>query len=422
MLTTESFNALLKILEEPPSHIKFIFATTEPNKVLPTIQSRCQRFDFVNISAIDIAKQLKMILDEEKVKYEDDVTVALARLGNGSMRDALSVLDQLLSTGIEPLTIKAFEEFLGQPNRQKLSNLIGKIGDSDAPGVLTAIDELLNTGQSAPQIVISMIDILRDVLVVKSAGAKSGLLILTSEERETTAALAEKFDIAGLIYSITTLEKLRWTIKNSDTPRALLEATMLRFALSEHFINIADLLDKSGGMDVKKKSSPPANVAAAQPIGGVARPGWQPPKVDGSVAVVGKMESIESIKNNWQTIRGNIAESAGKNISGLLATAVPTALANGKLTLQFPASNAILMQMCQSNGKAEVIEAAISKCIGCEVKIAYELSQVGSAAVPPKPPGAKASKQQREEIINDPAVRTLLTGLGATITHIDESQ
>ena len=205
-----------------------------------------------------------MILDEEKVKYEDDVTVALARLGNGSMRDALSLLDQLLSTGIEPLTVKAFEEFLGQPNRQKLSNLIGKIGDSDAAGVLTAIDELLNTGQSAPQIVVSLIDILRDVLVVKSAGAKSGLLILTSEERETTAALAEKFDIAGLIYSITTLEKLRWTIKNSDTPRALLEATMLRFALSEHFINIADLLDKSGGIrDVKKKYSPPANVTAA---------------------------------------------------------------------------------------------------------------------------------------------------------------
>jgi DNA polymerase III subunit gamma/tau len=420
MLTTESFNALLKILEEPPSHIKFIFATTEPNKVLPTIQSRCQRFDFVNISAIDIAKQLKMILDEEKVKYEDDVTVALARLGNGSMRDALSVLDQLLSTGIEPLTVKAFEEFLGQPNRQKLAALIGKIGDSDAAGVLGAIDELLNTGQSAPQIVVSMIDILRDVLVVKSAGAKSGLLILTTEERQTTAALAEKFDIAGLIYSITTLEKLRWTIKNSDTPRALLEATMLRFTLSEHFINIADLLDKPGGMDVKKKSSPPVNVTA------VRHPPLSTLEAGSSMATAplhhSKMESIETIKGNWQTIRGDIAESAGKNISGLLATAVPMTLANGVLTLQFPATNAILMQMCQSNGKAAVIESAISKSIGCEVKVAYELAQGGSTVVSAKPPGARASKQQREEIINDPAVRTLLTGLGATITHIDESQ
>jgi DNA polymerase III subunit gamma/tau len=425
MLTTESFNALLKILEEPPSHIKFIFATTEPNKVLPTIQSRCQRFDFVNISAIDIAKQLKMILDEEKVRYEDDVTVALARLGNGSMRDALSVLDQLLSTGIEPLTVKAFEEFLGQPNRQKLAALIGKIGDSDAAGVLTAIDELLNIGQSAPQIVVSMIDILRDVLVVKSAGAKSGLLILTSDERETTAALAEKFDVAGLIYSITTLEKLRWTIKNSDTPRALLEATMLRFALSEHFINVADLLNKSGGgasADVKKKSSPAVNIAA-QPSSGRGEPMCSPSSGQTHrSASTSKMDNIESIKNNWQAIRGEIAESAGKNISGLLATAVPTALANGTLTLQFPVTNAILMQMCQSNGKPEVIAAAIGKSIGCEVKVAYELGQGNSAAPPAKPPGARASKQQREEIINDPAVRTLLTGLGATITHIDESQ
>jgi DNA polymerase III subunit gamma/tau len=393
--------------------------------VLPTIQSRCQRFDFVNISAIDIAKQLKMILDEEKVKYEDDVTVALARLGNGSMRDALSVLDQLLSTGIEPLTVEAFEEFLGQPNRQKLCNLIGKIGDSDAAGVLTAIDELLNTGQSAPQIVVSMIDILRDVLVVKSAGAKSGLLILTSEEREATAALAEKFDIAGLVYSITTLEKLRWTIKNSDTPRALLEATMLRFALSEHFINIADLLDKSGGgafIDVKKKSSPTANITTA-PLSGRGEPMCSPSSGQTHrSAPTSKLGNIESIKNNWQAIRGEIAESAGRNISGLLATAVPMALTNGVLTLQFPPTGGFTIQMCQSNGKAEAIESAIGKSIGFNVKVAYELSQSGSATPPAKPPGARASKQQREEIINDPAVRTLLTGLGATITHIDESQ
>lgn len=413
MLTTESFNALLKILEEPPSHIKFIFATTEPNKVLPTIQSRCQRFDFVNISAIDIAKQLKKILDDENVKYEDDVTVALARLGNGSMRDALSVLDQLLSTGIEPLTIKAFEEFLGQPNRQKLANLIGKIGDSDAAGVLTAIDELLNTGQSAPQIVVSMIDILRDVLVVKSAGAKSGLLILTSEEREMTAALAEKFDIAGLIYSITTLEKLRWTIKNSDTPRALLEATMLRFALSEHFINIGELLDKSGGMDVKKKSSPAVNPSLVTRDLRLTASGERRATSD----ISGKMDSIEAIKSNWLAIKSAMPAS----IAGLLAAAVPTALANGTLALQFPATSGFTIQMCQSNGKAEVIEAAISQSIGGKVKVVYELAQGSSTAAPAKPPGAKASKQQREEIINDPAVRTLLTGLGATITHIEEN-
>jgi hypothetical protein len=196
---------------------------------------------------------------------------------------------------------------------------------------------------------------------------------------------------------------------------------MLRFAISEHFINIADLLDRSGGMDIKKKSSPPANVVA-QTLPQRQATSIQQTQSTPSQRPAGKFDTIESIKNNWQAIRGEIAESAGKNISGLLATAVPTALANGTLALQFPATNAILAQMCQANGKAEVIESAISKSIGCAVKVKYELSQSDQAAPPAKPPGAKASKQQREEIINDPAVRTLLTGLGATITHIEETQ
>ena len=104
MLTTESFNALLKTLEEPPSHVKFIFATTEPNKVILTIQSRCQRFDFNNITAPKIAGQLKSILKQEKIKYEEDLVLPLAKMANGSMRDALSLLDRLISTGTEPLS------------------------------------------------------------------------------------------------------------------------------------------------------------------------------------------------------------------------------------------------------------------------------------------------------------------------------
>ena len=96
MLSTAAFNALLKILEEPPDHVKFIFATTEPNKVLPTIQSRCQRFDFTAIDPAVIGRQLAAILKAEKIAFEDDVIVALSRLANGSMRDGLSLLDQVI--------------------------------------------------------------------------------------------------------------------------------------------------------------------------------------------------------------------------------------------------------------------------------------------------------------------------------------
>ncbi|MCK5225695.1 MAG: DNA polymerase III subunit gamma/tau, partial [Planctomycetes bacterium] len=139
MLSTSAFNALLKILEEPPAHVKFIFATTEPNKVLATIQSRCQRFDFRNIGPKQIAAQLEFILEKEKIKYEDSLIPPLTKMANGSMRDALSLLDRLISIGIEPLNVELIEEFLGCPNSEKIYNLVAEIADSNPAGVLVGI-------------------------------------------------------------------------------------------------------------------------------------------------------------------------------------------------------------------------------------------------------------------------------------------
>ena len=244
MLSTGAFNALLKILEEPPSHVKFIFATTEPNKVIATIQSRWHRFVFNNLGGRHIAGQLKSILEQEKIKYEEDLLLPLAKMANGSMRDGLSLLDRLISVGEEPLTAELLEKFLGCADSEKICNLIAKIGDSDAAGVLGIVDDLISAGQSEVQIVDALIDYMRDLMVVKSTTTESDLLILTAEQRSRAGELAEKFDIAALIYNITTLEKLRWSIKNSDTARTLLEASLLRFALSEHFLDVDTLLSK----------------------------------------------------------------------------------------------------------------------------------------------------------------------------------
>jgi DNA polymerase-3 subunit gamma/tau len=256
MLTVPAFNALLKILEEPPSHVKFIFATTEPNKVIATIQSRCQRFDFSNIGPGQIAGQLKFVLEQEKIKYEEDLVLPLAKMATGSMRDGLSLLDRLISVGVEPLSVSLLEEFLGCPNSEKIWNLVAQIGASDAAGTFAAIEDLINTGISEVQIVDSLVDYMRDLMVVKSTGAQSELLILTGRQRKRAGELAEKFDVAALIYNIAALEKLRWAIKNSDRSRALLEASLLRFALSEHFLNVDELLSQLEGAaagTVKKK-------------------------------------------------------------------------------------------------------------------------------------------------------------------------
>jgi len=177
-------------------------------------------------------------------------------MANGSMRDGLSLLDRLISTGTEPLKAELLEQYLGRANSEKVYNLIAKIGDSDAAGTLAAIEDLINSGIGEVQIVDSLIEYMRDLLVIKSTSADSELLALTSEQRKRAAELAEKFDTAGLVYNITALEKLRWTLKNSDTPRALLDALLLRFALSEHFLNVDELVSKlqgGTGTAVKKK-------------------------------------------------------------------------------------------------------------------------------------------------------------------------
>ena len=333
MLSTSAFNALLKILEEPPSHVKFIFATTEPNKVIPTIQSRCQRFDFSNISGSLIADQFKFILEQEKIEYEEDLLLPLAKMANGSMRDGLSLLDRLISTGVKSLTTELLEEFLGCPSSEKVYNLITQIGDSSAAGTLAAIEDLISTGLSEAGIVDSLIDYMRDLMVVKSTGPESELLILTAEQRKRAGELAEKFDTAALVYSITTLEKLRWTIKNSDTPRALLEASLLRFALSEHFLNVDALLSQLQTGTIKKKQQP------------------------------------ANLKTESNPVR-NSAMGTGS-------------------TMQ----------------KGEISNGASTE--RRELRIENR---------------RKTSSQRENEIINDPAVKTVLMELGATITGIEEDQ
>lgn len=415
MLSTGAFNALLKILEEPPEHVKFIFATTEPNKVLATIQSRCQRFDFVNISAADISKQLKFILKEENIKFEDDLVLMLARLANGSMRDGLSLLDQLISAGQQPLTVEMLEQFIGQPSRDKLADMLGQIANSDAASVLQSVERLLNSGQSGVQIVDGLIDILRDLMVIKAAGSGSNLTILTDAEREAFVKLADGFDIAGLIYDISALEKLRYTVKTSDNPRAILEATLLRLALSEHFIGTKQLLDAvnsgkaiSAG-SAKKKIEQPAQINQTQAT----------PQQNQSQKVIAQA-NIESIKNSWTDIL-EAGANLLKNNKLILTQGKPALLNNGMLIIEYPEQMKFQVGMLQRPMVASNVTKAISQAIGTEVRIEYKFNK---KAEPPKqavaaPKGAKLSESERQELLDNQAVQMVLNGLDATVLGVE---
>jgi len=439
MLTTQAFNALLKTLEEPPEHVKFIFATTEPNKVIATIQSRCQRFDFANINPKQVAGQLKTILKKEKIKYEDDLVLALAKMANGSMRDGLSLLDRLISTGVQPLSVSLLEDFLGQPNVEKVQRLVEHIGNSNAAGTLTATEELVNTGLGEAQIVDALIEQMRDLLVIVSAGADTDLLILTADQKKKAVELAQKFDAAALIYNITTLEKLRWAVKNSDTPRSLLDASLLRFALSEHFINVDQLLARSQAMPapVKKKrpvepTSPaparpapsprpaprvaaapaPAPTPAPTPPAAPSAPSPSAPATTGGPAPAELAES-------WSEVLASLSDTLGKGTVGLLDGSRPKALDGDVLTIEFPTTAKMQCQMCQNNGRSEQIASALSGYLGRTVSVQFEL---GTGAEPARNTGrSHVTSQERYEILTDPAVRTVLVELDATVTNIEEN-
>jgi DNA polymerase III subunit gamma/tau len=420
MLTPEAFNALLKILEEPPSHIKFIFATTEPQRVLLTIQSRCQRFDFSNISPRVIAAQLEKILTQEKIEYEKDVVLLLAKMANGSMRDSLSLLDRLISTG-QPLTAKLVEENLGCPNSEKLWQLINRIGSSDAAGVFDSVDALITAGFSEVRIVDLMIDFLRDLMLVKTVGSQSELLILTSRQRQQAEEAAKYFDIAALVYLITALEKVRWPLKNSETARPLLDATLLRFALSEHFLNVDYLLaqlNKTADSGIKKnRITDPDEPSRTKPP---ARS--NPPSSESADTKSQPLQftDLKSLQENWLLVLKSVGQKLGNGTIGLLTRAQPAALEDDCLTITFDSNAQVQHGFCQANGRPEKIQACFSQCLGRQVKIKFILGD--TCFTPAGLAAAKngAIRQKENEIVSDPAVKTIITELGATITDIEE--
>jgi len=247
MLTKDASNTLLKLMEEPPAHVKFILATTEPEKVLPTIQSRCQRFDFRNIPAPQIAGHLKSVLEREEIEAEPELVWQVARAGNGSMRDALSLLDRLLASGEKKLTVRLLEDLLGLPPREVLGDLIRACTEGEPRHALEKAGDLLSRGVTAEQIIEALLDRLRDLLVLATCGRDTDLVELSEEARGREAELAGRFDAAGLVHMIALCESVQRSIRASSVPRALFDALMVRLAMTEHFADAAGLIASGRG-------------------------------------------------------------------------------------------------------------------------------------------------------------------------------
>ncbi|MBE6124168.1 MAG: DNA polymerase III subunit gamma/tau [Erysipelotrichaceae bacterium] len=181
MMSTSAFNALLKTLEEPPAHVIFVLATTEVNKVLPTILSRCQRFDFTRVSNDDLKLKLQEVLNKEGKKYENGVIDAVAELADGGVRDALSILDQTIAYAVDNLTVQHIKDIYGITSNQEKITLLKNIFKNDVTEVLNQIDSFEKNGIDLVRLTSNLIDVLKELIILKSTNNPMLLKILNSE-------------------------------------------------------------------------------------------------------------------------------------------------------------------------------------------------------------------------------------------------
>ena len=247
MLSTQAFNALLKIMEEPPDHVKFVLCTTEAQKVPQTIQSRCQRFDFRTIPDAAIADHLTSILASEGIESTPEVALEVARLADGSMRDALTLLDRVVAAADGVLDATVLSEVLGLPDERLLGELVDGIAARDGGATLRAADELLANGMSHALLLDSLAERLRRLMVVLACGADSELLGITKDAAGRALEVATHFDEPSLVHMIVACDAGSRQVRTSGTPRALLDAILVRLCLVESFASAAGLLSGQTG-------------------------------------------------------------------------------------------------------------------------------------------------------------------------------
>jgi len=226
MLSGSAFNALLKTLEEPPAHAIFILATTEPNRVLPTILSRCQRFDFRPIAISDIYKHIKYVCEQENTNIEDEAAIALAESAEGALRDALSFLDQAIALAEETITLEIVNDITGNLSYDKLLEIAQHVEDKEIEKALKAITELYNLGKETLKMVTSLISLYRDILVYKSfQHEKNEKYIFQKEQFKELAKILENNKI---FYYVDILSDTQNKIKYSANPLIFLEVAIIK--------------------------------------------------------------------------------------------------------------------------------------------------------------------------------------------------
>ncbi len=478
MLTAPAFNALLKTLEEPPEHVKFIFCTTDPEKIPITVLSRCQRFDFAPVEVTKIVGRLREIVTAESAEAEDAALELIARRAAGSMRDSQSLLEQVLSFSDGKLTSDQVHQMLGTADDERLHALAKSMAGRDASAAMKQLDAAIDAGVDAGRLAEQLLGYFRDLMAV-TVGCDASM------QRHTSASLAEELKTLGDQWGLQTVlavvglvDQTLVRIRHSVYGRVLLEATLIQICNLPDLQNIADLAAAAGSAASGEKknrvapkpasesgstaptqsapviSAPTSPVSSAsvpahpQPSAGAASsapatsgsthpPSQSTPQPaatqsapvatqSASVATLAPPSSGRSI-DRWDppTVQ-KVWKSAISQLEAItesLALSVESVVPVGsdKLKLVFPAESKLAMSRCDLPEHRTAIANSVSQVAGRAITLELDMAAPKAKAVAKEPTAQRPSRMQRmREIESNPAVRSCIEIFEAEIVRIDK--
>ena len=431
MLTREAWNALLKVLEEPPPGVVFVFATTEPQKIAATaapVLSRLQRFDFRRIGPAAIRDRLRQVLEAEGIPGEDDALTLIARHADGGMRDALSVLDQCVSLGEGAVTAVRVREVLGLVADELYAELLGLVAERRPAGVFPLVERLIESGADVAEFMAGAGETLRALLLLQLGGEPEGL---TDAMREALHQYRERLAAGDVLRMLRLLTDDEAAIRRGGNPRLVVETLLLRWTMLDRIVDLQQVLSgvSSGApaMPVPTRIAPSPAPSTSSAAPAQAPPGARPrnalnpsgaaplPAPAGPPAVP-LSHSISALQGAWPDIVAQLRERS-QFLSQALAATSPSAMDSGWLTVTLAEPNPLFAERLQA--QAPLVEEVLRPWMGEPLRLRVNQPDPADAdSSPPLPrlsQGAIQADRLRSLRAKDPALDTAADALDLEI-------
>jgi DNA polymerase-3 subunit gamma/tau len=438
MLTKEAFNALLKTLEEPPPNVKFIFCTTEPNKVPDTILSRCQRFDFGVIATSQIAQRLTEIASQEGIRVDEEAVNLVARRAAGSMRDSQSLFDQLLAFGAEHITVQDVHLLLGTAPDDRLFEMFEAVAREDRATVLSDLDRSLAEGCQLGSLTEQFLTFLRDLMISAAGAASVSLMSVSEASRERVQKLASHLGLRRIGASLQILADCRARMQRTTYGRPLLELALVRMTLLGELSEIGALLEGGSApaaAPARVGVSPPARPVAAPvattdlkknalsdaptPTRPEPPPGQVEPATRASDAAKRSVEELLS-PDAWEEVLLQLPEQLASHVRKSQERAI---LGPKALAVLFGSNYFLSKSYCERPDAVNRLAAAVSQLCGGQVSVQIRASAPAKAATSSTTSNPRNTSNRRSpsSTQNDPFVQQAIAVFGGSVAEVRET-